>query len=160
MPTTETLETLSADMISASGRPIDIALDGASLNSRQQRLLDQLGGYGSETMVRKRDVSLNDLAALTAHTGNEFAMFTAGGRRKIVRGDGRSVPIGTADASRMAQQGWRWSGHTHPGRSGRILDASGGDRAVLRALGQNQSVILSSVGQHQVFSWDMSGWLP
>ena len=42
--------------------------------------------------LRKRDVSMLDLSAMTAETGDEFAMFTRRGERLIVRGDAKKIP--------------------------------------------------------------------
>jgi len=105
--------------------------------------------------------STSDLAALTAQTGDEFAMFTTGGRRMIIRGNPRSVPINTSAAEQLANQGWRWFAHSHPGISQTVLTASGGDRAVLsQFVNQAKSRIFNSVGRSQIFGKDWSDWLP
>lgn len=154
----------SQRMISTSGDPFSIMFEGASLNTGQRAILGQLDGYGSEALFRKGSVGLSDLAALTAYTGDEFAMFTLGGRRLIVRGDAGTVPISIERASQMGELGWRWSGHTHPGTTTSLLMGSPGDMNVMRAFsqttGQNQSVILNSLGDWDTFTTDMSGWLP
>jgi len=58
------------------GQPDDIFRHGLSLDNRQQRVLDELPGTGSKAVFGKEDVSMLDLSALTAKTGDEFAMFT------------------------------------------------------------------------------------
>lgn len=58
-------------------------------------ILEQLNGYGSQTITSKA-FGNQDLAALSAATGDEFAMFTTGGRRLIIRGNATSVPINVA----------------------------------------------------------------
>ena len=60
------------------GEPWAITRHGKPLNDRQQALLDRLPEYDSRATVDKGDVSMTDLAALTAKTGDEFAMFTQG----------------------------------------------------------------------------------
>ena len=115
-------------------------------------LLDRLPKTGSRVVVRKKDVSMKDLSALTASTGNEFAMFTKGGERLIVRGNAYRTPIGIKDAKELREEGYRWSGHTHPGIDHNCLQASSGDIEVLNVFGQEFSVIYNSIGAYQVFS--------
>ena len=59
------------------GVPGAILHYGSSLNTRQAQLLALLPKYDSRALLRKSDVNMKDLAALTAVTGNEFAMFTS-----------------------------------------------------------------------------------
>lgn len=132
-----------------SRHPVEVASAfGKGLDARQQGILNMLPGYGSETIVRKRDVSMLDLAAMTASTGDEFAMFTKGGERLLVRGGLQhgihGVPINPERAARLKAQGYRWSGHTHPETN---IMPSGGDRAVLEAFEQSQSVIYNPYGR-------------
>ena len=69
-------------------------------------VLDKLNGYGSHVTVRKRDVSMLDLAAMTAATGDEFAMFTRGGKRLIVRGNPKSVPLSELELLSLHEADW------------------------------------------------------
>ena len=135
----------------ANGRPAAIALLGIELNKRQQKLLDQLPEFSSQVTVKKSEVSMIDLSALTAKTGDEFALFTKGGERLVVRGNPTSVDIGIEKASQLAYNGYIWSGHTHPGFDLLSLFASDGDIAVLEAFGQEESVIYNSLGQYSRF---------
>jgi len=134
------------------GVPSDIYNHGKPLNNRQQALLDKLPEYNSRVTVGKDDVSMMDLSALTAKEGVEFAMFTRGSERLIIRGDERHVNIDSKSAVRLNFQGYKWSGHTHPGDSRMVLRASKGDKAVLCAFNQNVSVIYNSVGEYQPFT--------
>ena len=104
-------------------------------------------------MLKKSEVSMIDLSAMTAKTGDEFAMFTKGGERLIVRGNSYSVDIGIETATQMAYNGYQWSGHTHPGFDQLSLFASDGDIAILEAFNQNESVIYNSLGQYAIFYW-------
>lgn len=101
--------------------------------------------------VPKDSVSMTDLSALTANTGDEFAMFTKGKDRLIIRGGNTSTPVTVEDAEKMAAEGYRWSGHTHPGTGDFVRMASEGDRIILRSFGQKQSVIYDSLGRCQTF---------
>jgi hypothetical protein len=131
--------------------PADVAYNAKELSVRQQRLLDKLPGYDSRVIVNKRDVSMLDLSALTAKTGDEFAMFTKAGQRLIVRGDTEMVPLDEIELTRLRDLGYRLSGHTHPGTSMTDLIASGGDIETLRILEQGQSVIYNALGKYAVF---------
>ncbi|WLE58843.1 hypothetical protein GIY62_17305 [Burkholderia plantarii] len=135
----------------ATGNPAAIARGMASLNTRQATVLEQLPEFGSKAIIAK-NFGQNDLAALTAATGDEFAMFTTGGRRLVFRGNAESVPITPEIASNLAGQGWRWSSHTHPGFDTNVLRSSLGDQAVLGAMGGNQSAIFNSLGQRVIFT--------
>ena len=134
------------------GQPDDIYNHGRPLDSRQQRVLDKLPEAGSRATFRKEDVSMFDLSALTAKTGDEFAMFTAGSERVVMRGDKISIFLPEEDVMRMVARGYKWSGHTHPGGDKTVLRASDADKNVLNAFNQDTSLIYNSVGQYQTFT--------
>jgi len=129
------------------GEPWAILRHSKPLTRRQQALLDRLPTYGSETDVKKSDVSMMDLAALTAKTGAEFAMFTRGPRRLIVRGNAGTVNIDKSKASEMNAQGYRWSGHTHING----VVPSGSDKDILRQFKQMLSSVYDAVGDFNFF---------
>jgi hypothetical protein len=104
--------------------------------------------YDSRTKVKKSDVSMIDLAALTAKENVEFAMFTRGPERLIVRGDRYSVNINPLDAAVLSAHGYKWSGHTHVGD---YLSPSEGDKDVLWQFAQKRSVIYSAMGKRNIF---------
>ena len=133
------------------GNPNAILQFGISLNNRQKVLLEQLPEFDSRVIVPKRSVKMSDLAALTATTGDEFAMFTRSNSRLVVRGNWQMVNIGIKDAKALAAEGYKWSGHTHPGDNLFVLFASDGDKAVLRQFAQEQSVIYNSKGEYNVY---------
>ena len=133
------------------GNPNAITTFGVELNNRQKQLLEQLPEFDSRTIVAKDSVNMSDLSALTAETGHEFAMFTKGGERLIIRGNERMVNIDIKSAEQLAKEGYKWSGHTHPGINYNCLIASPGDREVLKCFSQNTSVIYNSKGQYLTF---------
>lgn len=135
----------------ALGKPSAITQYDVELNNKQKRLLEQLKEYDSSIIVSKNSVSMSDLAALTAKTGVEFAMFTKGNERMIVRGNSNSVNIDIDKARELAYNGYRWSGHTHPGTDFNCMIASDNDYLILAAFGQNKSVTYNSLGQHLTF---------
>ncbi|CBG91079.1 type VI secretion system tube protein TssD [Citrobacter rodentium] len=141
-----------------------IAAGVETLSIAQKKILTQLPDAGSRTIVTKR-FGQNDLGALSAATGDEFAMFTTGGRRLIIRGDATGVPIGAIEAEELAVKGWRWSSHVHPDGT---LRSSTGDRAILSIFKEHglnkKSAIIDPYGRRFNFSPDgdliSSDWRP
>ena len=136
------------------GKPNAIIHYGKPLNNQQEKILKKLPNFNSRTVVKKSSVSMADLSALTAQTGVEFAMFTNGGKRLIVRGNSNSVSINVDEAKQLARQGYKWSGHTHPGIDDNNLLASEGDIEILKTFKQPQSVIYNSKGNFLTFDKD------
>ncbi len=136
------------------GNPNAIQLFDVDLNKRQQKLLDKLDSFDSKAIVKKKSVNLKDLSALTAKTGDEYAMFTKGNERLIIRGNSRMVNITAEKAKKLANEGYKWSGHTHPGSTNLCLFASEGDRLILKAFNQERSAIYNSKGQYHLFYSD------
>ena len=133
------------------GNPNAILTFDVELNNRQKKLLESLPDYDSKVTVRKTDVNMKDLSALTAATGDEFAMFTKGNERLIIRGGSRHVNIDVDAAKELAKAGYRWSGHTHPGINENCMTASPGDFAILDCFMQQTSVIYNSKGIFRTF---------
>ena len=123
------------------GRPAAIAVFESGLNRKQRKLAEQLPDYRSRVTVHKREVSMYDLSAITAVTNAEYALFTCGSRRLVIRGDYRHVELNVAEAAELAAMGYRWSGHTHPGYSQLCLQYSEGDEEILRCFPHERSVI-------------------
>jgi len=134
--------------------PAEVALGGKELSPRQQKILDELPESGSRCIFRKNDVKMVDLSALTAKTGDEFAMFTRKGERLIVRGSPERVPLSYDDITVLKNDGYRWSGHIHPGISDVDLLESGGDLIALRQFDQTRSIIYNALGRWRVFPGD------
>jgi len=134
----------------SKGTPRSVA-GGNVLSVRQEELLQKLPEFKSYVVVKKRDVSMCDLAALTAQTNVEYAMLTRRNERLIMRGNEKTVNISPEDAIMLNNKGYRWSGHTHPGTEKRHCTPSGGDIKALGMFGQKHSVIYNSMGQYVVF---------
>ena len=133
------------------GNPNAVLHFDVSLNNRQQKILDALPEYNSRTIVKKGEINMSDLAALTAKTGDEFALFTKAGERLVVRGNSYMVEITPDEAYNMGKQGYTWSGHTHPGLDFNCLQPSDGDYAILNRFNQNSSAIYNSTGNYIIF---------
>lgn len=149
--TINAIETPIEQRNTGKGNPNAILHFDIALNNRQIKILEQLPEYDSRVIVDKKSVSMTDLSALTAKTGDEFAMFTKGNERIIVRGNAVSVNIDVELAKKLSADGYKWSGHTHPGTDINVLMPSDGDKKILRCFDQEQSVIYSSKGSYQTF---------
>ena len=133
------------------GNPNAILTFDIDLNNRQKELLDSLPEYDSRITVSKEAVNMADLSALTAKTGDEFAMFTKGSERTIIRGNSKMVNTGIDEAKQFAEQGYKWSGHTHPGLDFLCMQPSDGDYEILDCFEQKISVIYNSKGDFRTF---------
>jgi hypothetical protein len=152
MTISENIESPIEQRNDSRGNPNAVLHFGQPLNTRQQELLDNLPEYDSRAIVPKNSVKMSDLSALTAKTGVEYAMFTKGNERLVVRGNEIKVNIGVEEAKRLNEQGYRLSGHTHVGVGPRMLLASDSDKIILQAFRQQQeSVIYDSSGQFATF---------
>ena len=113
--------------------------------------MDTLDGYDSRTTVNKKDINMSDLSALTAATGDEFAMFTKGQERLIIRGNSNRVNVTVKYAKELNEQGYRWTGHTHPGNGINVKSPSDGDVMILEQFDQKHSVIYDWSGKYEKF---------
>ncbi|MCI5604403.1 MAG: hypothetical protein MR413_01955, partial [Clostridia bacterium] len=133
------------------GNPNAIIHAERPLSNRQQRLLDILSEYDSNAVIPKKEVNMIDLSALTAYTGDEFAMFTKKSERLVIRGNKNSVNVDIEKAKELSRQGYKWSGHTHPGISADFATPSQGDKDILACFKQSTSVIYNSTGKYRTF---------
>ena len=135
----------------ATGRASAIHLVGADLNKRQKTLLSKLEKSGDFYEASKKQIKTKDIAALTADQGVEFALFTKGNRRLIVRGDKFETPVGETRLRQLASDGWKFSAHTHPTIGEWSLMPSPGDFDTLYLFKQGKSVIYNSSGEFRQF---------
>ena len=135
--------------------PVDVAFKVKKLDERQQRVLDELPSFGSSAVFNKNDVSMFDLSALTAATGDEFSMFARKSERLVVRGNDKQVPLSLEELRNLSNDGYRWSGHTHPGTSPVHLNVSSGDLEALRCFRHETSAVYNSLGRRAVY--DVNG---
>ena len=110
-----------------------------------------LQSLAKKIILSKKEVSLKDLSALTSYTGDEFALFTKGNERLVIRGNRYSVNIDVEKAKELRKQGYKWSGHTHPGTEVSSLISSEGDKIILKTFNQEKSVIYNSKGMYEIF---------
>jgi hypothetical protein len=136
--------------------PSEIAWGYGKLSTRQAEILDVLPKPGRFLQLHKSYISPTDLAALTAHTGDEFGLFTLGSQRIVIRGTPDRLEFDAKLSDKLLSQNWKWSAHTHPGLADNVLMASGtpGDRQALQAFNQERSLILNSAGRRSIFDFE------
>lgn len=123
----------------------------AELTNRQKKIDSKISESGTLYSFRKKDIKLSDLVSLTAKNGCEYAMFTKGNKRIAIRG----TRYNTSDyitLCKLAKQGYRWSGHTHPFND--LVVPSSGDIKVLKLFKNNTSVVYNAFGEWNLFGED------
>lgn len=134
--------------------PSEIAWGYGKLSAKQSEILNALPKPGRWSQFHKSYIHPTDLAALTAHTGDEFGLFTLSSRRIIIRGVASGLEIPEELGDKLLSQEWKWSAHTHPGLSDNVLMSSGADRSTLEVFNQECSLILNSAGRRSIFDFE------
>lgn len=109
------------------------------MNKRQCELLELLNEPGATVIVPKKTVSMNDLLQLTNVTGDTFYMFTIGGRRLLIRGQGSNVNVSLELYAEITNGNYRFSRHTYP--LGYLIESGPRDGPFLNDFGQMRSAI-------------------
>jgi hypothetical protein len=118
----------------------NLPLSREDLSPRIRSIHDRLPKSGSVMTFRKKDVSLRQLAQLGRMTGDEYSVFTLGGRRTVIRGYGNEVSVSPEMYDKiMTGKLGRWSGHTHPPEYG--IEPGPGDRPFLQSTGMKRNGI-------------------
>lgn len=84
------------------------------LTKQHQRLSDAVPNQHDWVELKPNTCVLEDLAALTATTGDEYALFQKGTRQIIVHGSGSSWEITGELYEKIMDEKWEWVGHSHP----------------------------------------------
>lgn len=133
------------------GRAVAIRLSNADLNKRQKLLLSKLEKSGDFYIANKRQIKTKDIAALTAHQEVEFALFSNGNRRLIVRGGDYVTEFSKDFINNLVESGWKFSAHTHPTVGPWSMMPSQQDIDMLYIFKQGQSVIYNAIGNFEKF---------
>ena len=85
-----------------------------TLRREQKKLFEQVPEVGNWTKRRKKQVSLRNLAALTASTGHEFVVFTGKTSKILVHGTSKSWHIPHDAWEIIKENQYEWTAHSHP----------------------------------------------
>jgi len=132
--------------------------DKTKLIRRQKRLLERVQEPYKWIEVKAKNLHTRDLAALTAVTGDEFAIFSKGNRKILLRGYGSKWDIPKELENTLKEGKWEWTSHSHPVISMPV--SSPEDRITLRRLftWQKKSVIINLKGETIEFSGSEQEW--
>ena len=134
-----------------------IRLDPNKMNRRQKRLLERVSEPYSWIQVKSNNVHIRDLAALTATTGDEFAIFQRGGKKILIRGNGSKWRIPKEVFDKLMSERWNWDSHSHPIIG--IPVSSPEDRNTLRRFTwQEKSTIINLKGETKEFTANEQDW--
>ena len=122
-----------------------------ALRRRHKFLFDKVPEVGNWARVKNHQASLEDLAALTAFTGDEFALFSARGYKIIYHGKRKRWNIPNEVFEEICKKKMVWEGHSHP-YSGDLM-ASPEDIKTLKLLTwQKKSSIIDVEGNTKTFT--------
>lgn len=92
----------------------DLKNNKVSLKSKQEAILQKIPGRNSVDLFKKKQVNIKDLAALTAYTGDEFALFYKGKRAIVVHGSPTNCNVYGETYDTIISEKWVWIAHSHP----------------------------------------------
>lgn len=128
-----------------------------ALKEHQENILKQFENGKTFVVIKKRKVKLDDLAAFTAVTKAEFALFTKGKNVILLKGSYSSCTIPASLLQKLIDEKWIFTGHSHPTFTG--LKASFADISVLkRFTWQKESRIIDLSGKTKPFTANEQDW--
>ena len=128
-----------------------ISTGNYALERRHKFLLDKIPNQGNWVRVKTHQATLEDLAALTAFTNDEFALFSGKGHKIIFHGTRKTWSLPNDAFKEICDKKMIWEGHSHP-YAGDLI-ASPQDRKTLKLLTwQKESSIIDINGESKSFS--------
>ena len=165
-------KTVSAKAVAANKHSIRIASEQSqyreylqslkdgkvTLRREQKKLLEQVPEVGNWTKLRKKQVSVKDLAALTASTGHEFAVFTGKSSKILIHGTSKSWHIPHDAWEIIKSNQYEWTAHSHPTMT--KITVSPEDRETLKLFTwQEKSTIIDLKGNTKEFTASTQDWI-
>jgi len=144
------LESVKSTIVSLNA----IRIGEAGLNAHRQELLKRVPDISQYASFPINSIEIIDLAYLSAATQHEFALFRSKKEDILFHGDSGECNFPENLEFLLENHKCRLEAHSHPDYPDIIPSAS--DRALLRRIGQKESVIVSwYTGQSLTFSADM-----
>lgn len=85
-----------------------------TLRKKQKQVLDKISKPGDWSYFRNKEVSTEDLAALTAATGDEFALFSGSNGKIVIHGNSIKWSIPEDAWNEIKNNKMIWTSHSHP----------------------------------------------
>ena len=92
----------------------DLKNNTVNLKARQEAIYQKIPNRNDAEIFRKKHVNIKDLAALTAYTGDEFALFYKGKRAIVVHGSPSNCNVYGETYDTIIREKWVWIAHSHP----------------------------------------------
>lgn len=128
-----------------------------NLKERQANILKKFDDSSVFIELKKRNVTLDDLAAFTAVNKVEFALFTKGKNVILVKGRSGSCDIPAHLLERLLNEKWIFTGHSHPTTVN--LKPSNADKIVLKLFTwQKESSIIDLTGNITKYTSNEQDW--
>lgn len=128
-----------------------------TLKTRHKRMLEMTSEPLSWAQFKSKSVHIRDIAALTAATGDEYAIFQRGGKKILLRGKGSIWRIPQELQKKILDEQWSWDSHSHPIMG--VPYSSSEDRRTLRLFTwQTKSTIINLRGETLEFTGDEQDW--
>ena len=128
-----------------------------TLRNKQKKLLDKVPKAGEWIELRNKQIEVKDLAALTAATGHEFAIFSGPSSKILIHGTSKSWHIPRDAWEIIKNNQYEWTAHSHPTFT--KLEESDEDIKTLELFTwQEKSVIIDLEGKTHEFNADRQSW--
>lgn len=121
----------------------------ARLSTKRKMLLKRVPESGNYHKFKRNEITIHDLAYLSAATGHEFALFRGKRYDVLVHGTVSSCNVYGTFADELLE-GYEWVAHSHVDLG--PLVASADDRATLRKFKQKTSIIIGPTGKEIIFT--------
>lgn len=124
----------------------DVNNNSQSISKKHFRLYNLVPNRNDWIEFGKQQANIKDLAALTAYSGHEFALFSKNNKKILIHGGNGSLIVDNYLSNKLLSEKWNFDGHSHPTITG--LKASIADMKTLNLFTwQDESYIIDLTGK-------------
>lgn len=135
----------------------NLSYGNVTLRKKQKKALSKIPKPGDWSHYRNKEITTEDLAALTAYTGDEFALFSGKNGKIVIHGNSIKWNIPQDAWREISETKMIWESHSHPTIN--FLRESAEDIETLRLFTwQKKSCIIDLKGNVKEFDTDMQRW--
>lgn len=125
---------------------LNLSEGNVTLRKNHKRLFEKVKNRGDWVELRKKQLKITDLAALTAYTGDEFAIFTGNNKKILVHGSKKWIISGELWHT-IRDNKYIWEAHSHPTFMGKIIPSEEDIQALSLFTWQRKSSIVDLNGR-------------